>query len=353
MNATAEDIRASVAAGIISEEQAARMTALAHQRAGRLSQSLPDDEPFELFNGFAEIFISIGLVLFISGITGFAAIIGGEVVLLAILAGLCWLGAQYYTLKRRLSLPSIVLVSGYAIGVNGLVLSLMDSLFSGSQTVFTPLIFCTLSLAALLVHYRRFRVPFTMFAAGLTGLLATLAFFDLITGNDSGFFNGSMSFDLRQGSSLGYATLVFGVLALIAALWFDVQDRHRVGRRARSAFWLHLLAAPSLVNALLMTTYNLEGGAGVVLTLVGFVIVSCFALIIDRRSFLTSGLAYLAALLFVAMRDENWVLSVPFLMLVLGTFVTVLGTFWTQLRIWIMQTLPDFPGKDRLPPYCA
>ena len=38
-------------------------------------------------------------------------------------------------------------------------------------------------------------------------------------------------------------------------------------------------------------------------------------------------------------------------MFVVGLGLTGLGTFWTQLRTALMQRLPNFPGKSRLPPY--
>jgi hypothetical protein len=40
-----------------------------------------------------------------------------------------------------------------------------------------------------------------------------------------------------------------------------------------------------------------------------------------------------------------------FVLLVLGGFITAIGTWWVQLRGWLMGVLPDFPGKSRLPPY--
>ena len=60
---TEDDLRAATAAGILDESQAARLGALAHQRAGRLAKGLAEDEPFELFKGFAEIFVSLVLFL--------------------------------------------------------------------------------------------------------------------------------------------------------------------------------------------------------------------------------------------------------------------------------------------------
>ena len=53
-----DDLRAAVAAGHLSAAQAASVLALAQARAG---VRLPEDEPFELFRGFAEIFVAVGL----------------------------------------------------------------------------------------------------------------------------------------------------------------------------------------------------------------------------------------------------------------------------------------------------
>ena len=42
-----------------------------------------EDEPFEFFRGFSEIFISIGLVILLSGITALLAPFGGFALLYA------------------------------------------------------------------------------------------------------------------------------------------------------------------------------------------------------------------------------------------------------------------------------
>ena len=54
------DLQASVSAGIITEAQAASLKALSDQRQGARNDLNPNDEPFELFRGFNEIFISNG-----------------------------------------------------------------------------------------------------------------------------------------------------------------------------------------------------------------------------------------------------------------------------------------------------
>ncbi|MCB2135874.1 MAG: hypothetical protein KDE08_08005, partial [Rhodobacteraceae bacterium] len=58
-----EDIRAAVKAGILTEAQAAELTALSNERAGKLEARTREDEPFEFFKGFAEIFVAIGLAI--------------------------------------------------------------------------------------------------------------------------------------------------------------------------------------------------------------------------------------------------------------------------------------------------
>ncbi len=347
---TEDDLRAATAAGIIDEAQAARLGALAHQRAGRLAEKRSDDEPFELFRGFAEIFVSLGLVLLIGSAVTFATAIGGVLGITLGLAGLCWLAGTYFTLKRRMTLPSIVLVSGYAMGISGFLGWVLDvARFDTSGAIVA--LFGLLGIAAMLLHFRVFRVPFSMFLAGLFGVSVVFGF--TVDANLGALFLGNwdLLFDLRAGSGLAIATLVFGLAAFIAGLWFDLQDRHRVGRLARSAFWLHLLAAPALVNTVMMTAYNIQGNLGTALTILGLTLVTILALIIDRRSFLTAGLGYLAALVFAVLQQSDGDLSIPVLMLVLGTIITYLGTFWTNLRVRLMRALPDFPGKSRLPPY--
>jgi hypothetical protein len=65
---TPEDLRAAVAAGIIDERKLARLKALADDRGGRRAALPAEDEPFEFFRGFSEIFISIGLIILLSGV---------------------------------------------------------------------------------------------------------------------------------------------------------------------------------------------------------------------------------------------------------------------------------------------
>ena len=105
MQISDDDIRSAVAAGILNEAQAASLTALAAARHGQREALPADEEPFEFFRGFAEIFVSVGLILLISGILAFTSV-AGSVLMPAITAALCWTFARYFTLRRRMSLPS-------------------------------------------------------------------------------------------------------------------------------------------------------------------------------------------------------------------------------------------------------
>ena len=84
-----DDIRAAVSTNILTEAQAANFLALVQTRQGTRGHLPQEDEPFEFFRGFSEIFVTVGLTLLFAGIIAFSAFIGGEVITLALGAGLC------------------------------------------------------------------------------------------------------------------------------------------------------------------------------------------------------------------------------------------------------------------------
>ena len=117
---TPEDLRSAVAAGILDEAQAARLRALVDAREGRRAMMPSEDEPFEFFRGFSEIFISIGLVILLSGVSAMLVWFGGFGLLVAmplLTAGIAWWWAGDFTLKRRVTLPSVVRGAGLGAGV--------------------------------------------------------------------------------------------------------------------------------------------------------------------------------------------------------------------------------------------
>lgn len=346
---TPEDLRAAVAAGIVTEAQAASLSALANSRNGKRAALPAEDEPFEFFRGFSEIFISIGLVILLTGATALLTVIGGFALLTLVplaTAAIAWWWAGYFTLKRRMTLPSMVLATAYGVGIVIFAFTLLAQINLDERAI--AALGFGLSALAMILWYRRFRLPFSAFLAGaailglvysLTASASNLA--PVATGNYR------LLFDLSASPAFATATLLFGIGAFVAGMWFDTRDPHRLGRHSATAFWCHLLAAPALVNTVAVTLMN---GGGTGLLAVALVLITALALVIDRRSFLTAAIAYIAIVL-SWLTGESGGTSWIFILLILGAFITAIGTWWVQLRGWVMQKLPDFPGKASLPPY--
>lgn len=348
---TPEDLRAAVAAGIVDEAQAARLKALADDRSGRRAAMPAEDEPFEFFRGFSEIFISIGLVILLSGVTAMLAWFGGFALLTAVplmTAGIAWWWAGYFTLKRRMTLPSMVLATAYGIGIVIFAFTLLGQ--GGLDERAMAIGGFVLAAAGMVLWYRRFRLPFSAFLTGgfvLAAIYALTASASNIAGLGAGGYDAL--FDLRESPAFATATLVFGIAAFLVGMWFDTRDPHRLGRHAATAFWCHLLAAPALVNTVAVTLLN---GGGIALLLPALLAITVLALVIDRRSFLTAAIVYIAIVIGWVMGGGDgaqWI----FILILLGALITAIGTWWVQLRAFVMKVLPNFPGKDRLPPYTS
>jgi hypothetical protein len=356
MSIAFEDLRAAVAAGILTEAQAASVTALANDRMGRRAALPAEDEPFEFFRGFSEIFVSIGLLILMAGIALVLTLFGG-VALLAVLplicAGISWWWAGYFTLKRRMNLPSMVLATAFGMGIYLSAITLLaQAEVPLRATVVSAFVLAALGLG---LWYRRFRLPFAAFLLGLFALGAvytlTAASIEAISGFVGAGSRGFEGFfDLRESPQFALATLAFGIVAFLVAMWFDTRDPHRIGRHAATAFWLHLLAAPALVNTVALTLYNTGGTTGIGLLALALGIIALLALVIDRRSFLTAAIVYIALVISWAIGDsssDGW----AFVLVALGALITAIGTWWVQIRAALLRALPDFPGKSRLPPY--
>jgi hypothetical protein len=346
---SADDLRAAVAAGTITEAQAASLLATAQARAGL---RIAEDEPFELFKGFAEIFVAVGLCILIAGIAGLTLLIESNGIAAALYAAVAWGLARYFTLKRRMMLPSIVLACAYAVACAVMVFSLLALVLPRSAIDSSSIVLNLVgTIGFLLLWYRKFRLPFTMFLIGLAGFSIAMSISGNLDGRGLELQYFDRAFDLRTGSSLPLGTLIFGLIALAAGLWFDMRDPHRLGRNAASGFWLHILAAPALVNTVALTFYNMGAGLGYALLALSLALVAVLALVIDRRSFLTAGIGYLIFLIGYVLTDPTSPGSWALVLFIVGLGLTLLGTFWTQLRIGLMRLLPNFPGKSRLPPY--
>jgi hypothetical protein len=102
-----------------------------------------------------------------------------------------------------------------------------------------------------------------------------------------------------------------------------------------------------LVNTVALTLLN---GSGLALLSVALLGITVLALVIDRRSFLTAAIVYIALVIGWVMGGGDGTQWISIL-IVLGAVITAIGTWWVPLRAWVMGILPNFPGKSRLPPY--
>lgn len=345
-----DDIRAAVGAGMLDEAQAASLIALAETRSGVRRHMTGLDEPFELFRGFNEVFIIVGLSILFSGWLGLTGITisnftanGYTLTLIyaAVAMAVIFLLARYFTLKRRMVGPSIALAVffaqaagqlGAALGwMMGIGLPEWLTMAAGTATVL------------LCLYYLWFRVPFTM--ALIAGGVFLTAFGLLSIGGTLPSDPADM-FLLTNDGPFAVLTIALGLVGLVVAMWFDMSDPHRLTRRAQSGFWLHIIAAPAIVNTVALTLFEV-GTLTAQLSLIAFVTaMALFAVVIDRRSFLVSAVGYIVALSVTVIEDQAFIA-----ILLLGFGLVLLGAKWEAIRRALMKSLPAFPGKTRLPPW--
>jgi len=349
---TRDDLRAAVGAGLMTEAQAASVINLADEREGLRARRTGLDEPFELFKGFNEIFIVVGLtILYLgwSGITGFSLLASTNGWILGMIFGVVAmvgvaLLARYFTLSRRMVAPSIALAIMFglsAVQFSGSFAAMLDMDFQASLIASAGL-----AGLALVAYYFFFRVPFTV---ALIAVSVVVVSFGVATLNGSVPSSVEDIFLLSADGPFAILTIILGLIGLCIAMVFDMSDPHRVTRRAASGFWLHVIAAPAIVNTVALTLFQ-NSDAGAKIALVLFVaLMAVFAVIIDRRSFLVSGVGYVVALSISVVEGEGAFLVI----LLLGGGLVLLGAKWESLRGAIMRALPTFPGKTRLPPWAV
>jgi hypothetical protein len=346
-----EDLRAAIARGIVTEDQAARLTALAEARRTGRATAAPAEEPFVLFKGFNEIFIVIGLVILFSGWLALTAMAGADwlppvgpvtvAVAAGTFAGLMAL-SRYFTLARRMVAPSIALAVMAALVAGAGAHALVR--MAGLASPLADAAAWAIVAAAMALHYRIFRVPFS------AAIIASAVFYALwlmLQGPAEAPAEGADLFGLVVLGPFSWLSLLFGIAAFAVALRFDLSDPLRVTTRAATGFWLHVVAAPAIVNPVAVALLGQEGVAGQGLLALFLLVLAVVAVAIDRRSFLVSGAAY-AVVLAMSVFDGS-----PLVILALGLGLVLLGAQWERLRARLMTALPPFPGKDRLPPWGA
>ncbi|MFO6465182.1 hypothetical protein ACK8OR_12380 [Jannaschia sp. KMU-145] len=346
-----DDLRAAVGAGTLTEAQAASLVGLADARRRGRASIRPSEEPFELFRGFNEIFIVVGLGILSFGWFGVWSIFvssSSNVATVAMIGALATLGliallSEYFIRRRRMIAPAIALTISWAVVAFG-----FWAMWNRSVTVFGGLdleaavVPLALTTASTFAYWLRYRVPFAM------AILAATAFGCLVLGLatlSGAEVTGSNLFLLSAEGPFAWGTLLFGLVLFAIAMHFDMSDPYRVGLRAANGFWLHIVAAPAIVNTVALTLIGRDtplASLALGLILLGFALV---AIAIDRRSFLISAVGYIVALVIIATEGNA---AAPTI-LALGALLVGLGAGWQTVRAVILRRMPA-ALRERLPP---
>jgi hypothetical protein len=327
------ELDAAVAAGVLDAETAQRFRTFV---AAARSAPAVDEEYFRLITGFNDIFVSIATILLLIAVHALVGMIapgfGGAAVAVA-----SWPLAEFFTRKRRMALPSILLLFSFVGGIfsMGMVLTAMvfakgadaENLFA----VGVPIAAGVLAGLAAYAHWRRFRVPITV-AVGTAILVATVVA-TIVT-----FVPGL--------SDWAWPILLLCGLAVFAlAMAWDMSDRERRTRRSDIAFWLHLSAAPMIVHPIFAMLGVLQADGAdrgrAVAALAIYLVLAMVALAIDRRALLVSALFYVLyamGSLFTAAGSVD--ASFGLTGLVIGAGLLLLSAFWHPTRRLVLGLLP-------------
>jgi MFS family permease len=345
-----QELDDAVSSGVISADAADALRA--HVERQR-STAIADEEQFRLITGFNDIFVSIAAEILLFAVGWIGQSIGQSAGLtvdtdgpsflapLAV-AATAWALALFFTAKRRMALPSILLLLAFVFGVFatagiGLVQGIGEGPLNNNpamQGVVGAIAAAVAAIAAWL-HWRSFRVPITV-AAGAAAI-AAIAVGLLIAALGP-------SAESAKNIILGLV-LLLGVGIFLFAMWWDASDRARITRRADVAFWLHLLAAPMIVHPVFtllgLNDGNATIGEGLVVVVL-YLAIGVTALAIDRRALLVSALAYVLFAMQQLFRQFGAVeLNVALTALVIGSALLLLSAFWHQARVAVVRPLPD------------
>lgn len=333
-------VLAAIERGILAPEQAERLRALEAELAPSTDATIPppdDDERLRFITGFGDIFVTIGLTLFLGALGYFGDALGAAAMWAAVGAA-SWLLAEFFTRVQRMALPSIVLLVVFCASVFmassswlGTTEPLIPSIQSLGEAPLTLVLAGLATLAAAMLHYWRFRVPITI-AAGAAALVAIVVGLAAAAAPDG------------LAAAINPVLMLCGLGVFALAMRFDMSDPQRLTRRTDIAFWLHLLAAPLIVHPLIRG-FVWDGGGGenpqALPMLAIFAMLGIVAVLIDRRALLVSGLAYAGIAFASLVRDTGFASSsLPLTILVLGAFILLLSALWHPLRRVVLAVLP-------------
>jgi hypothetical protein len=309
-----------------------------------------ESEAPRFVRGFHDVLISIGIIIALTGLGMLASVY-------ALMPAVIIL-AEILVKRQRLALPAFVLTIAFVIGLVTAVVAALGNI-SAAKPVAEMLFVYGAVAAGLIPFYWRYRVPVTLAALILSAVLLCYCLTLLGIGDGT-------AFDFLISREALWAAFGFSILAFCAAMWFDIRDRMRQTRYSDVAFWLHLGAAPALLNTALglvlstgkpgsvwmQSLTSSQAGASLAVIAVFMTI----GLVIDRRAFVTAGLLSLGYALSVILKDMRLGLQdlggdsqFGIAALIVGIVVLVLGIGWQPLRARVLSVLPAMV-RDRVPP---
>lgn len=368
------DIRAAVEAGAISDEGAKRFEAFLKARND--PERMLDPENLRFLSNFNDVFLTIGIVVLMVGLSALSGVIvtslfdlqslrnvnspaeldavmwrirlSAAFMPVPVLAG-SWLLAEYFCGKRRLLLPSMALASFVTLGAAGIGLALFtptpnvdgDTAF---WTVMTTAGYAAFgaALVAAAVFFWRFRLPFSLF---------------LLAGAAAGLFYTAIGQIAGMGEVFsGAAMLAVGLITLAVAIWFDMKDPTRSTRSSDHAFWLHMAAAPQIIigvrNMVLGSGFVPAGTADAAMMLVVLLAFALISLALNRRALIVSGLlTFGTALAFLVNQfGGGGINTLMYTALIIGASIVLLGGGWRTARRAILKVFPQDGAFGRIFP---
>ncbi len=326
---TDEDLDDAVVDGIFTREA---VSDFRNQMSLLTNTPAVDEENFKLISGFNDIYVVIAcLLLLISSSWALRAF--NETLAVLILPVLSWGLAEFFVLKRKMALPAIVLLISFVGGVFAVGLHLFQAL--GDSAFIAAL---ALLVVATLIHWQHFKVPITISVGGG----AIIVFIILLAITIAPVLEESIS------------TMVFisGLIAFIYAMYWDASDRTRTSHHSDVAFWLHLVSAPLIVHPVFSNLGILTGNEsiyGVLTILVLYLVMTVISIIVDRRAFMVSSLAYV---LYALSKYLETFGSIDYGFAITGTIIgsalLLLSAFWHPTRVALLKILP-MSVKDYVP----
>ena len=352
------DLEAAVAAGALSPDAA---DALRNYVSVARATPAVDEEHFRLITGFNDIFVGVAAALLLSALAWIGSTIGPRIgndgpspFAGLFVAAAAWGLAEFFTRKRRMALPSILLLLAFTLGVLAtsaitLTLAIGEESFRDNEQLGFGVLAVSAAIAAIAawLHWRRFQVPITIAVGAAAVVGVVLASIGTAVGDVE---------ELRR--ILLSLSLVAGIAVFLFAMWWDSSDPRRETRRSDVAFWLHLLAAPLIVHPIFTLLGLNDGNANLLdalVVLLVYVLLGLTAIAIDRRALLVSALVYvLWAISDLFERFGAVELNLALTALVIGSALLLLSAFWHNARRMIVAPLPGglqakLPVLDRAP----